>query len=600
MKIIGFMISGILISCILIIGVWRITYDWQSRLPKKVSVDGLESTVEIRWGNLNTAEIKAESFSDGLFGLGYAQGQLNGWTIALWRQAALGRLTEWFGTDGIDADRLVKLLGIPEIAEQINHDLDSDQATLITAFGKGIELAWQETDSMHEFFANNISPQPWESWHTLAIERLIAWMSVSSDSLCALGASVCAGSANLQSILLLHEFEASSSLVLPTSNGPLLYQRHILGNGIMPAYQEVSLTISNEFELHGAALIGTPFFPAGKTRTHAWSILLYSPKMIGPTTEHLQRQVRFDYFDREEIISYRRSDKVLGMLDSELELHWEGLGMETDLQAWFGLLYNRRDSFEIWSGDGILVSDDHSWEILGSPKFLFPINSLGVVISNDSLSQYRASYLENIDPDSAHSLGWITDTYSVWAHRILPDRLDSLQLAANASPLLQSALAYLENWDHRFDRTSIGATIFNEWMNSEGSSLEASFSNAVDQLVESFGPDPSKWIWEYVHTDTRYFTVQRPTTSRTFAPLTFPYAGHETTMIWGGARAAAAPTTWEFWTWNEPNSTPFVRRRSLNVRQPLERYISGKDDSPIFSLPAPYMSTTLFVPNESQ
>ena len=256
-----------MVTCLLILGgIWQIAYDWQSRLQKQIQADELYSPVQIRWGELNTAEIHSDSFSDALFALGYVQGQLNGWTIALWRQAALGKLSDWYGGTVVDADRLIHQLGLPEIAKQTGNQLSPEDARLMAAFGAGIEDAWQDSEHMHEFFLQNIKPQPWELWHSLAIERLIAWMSVEPDATCNLGESVCKGIETLRSTLLIQGLESSSSWAISTSRGPFLYQRHILGKGIPPLFQEVILKVSNELDVRGATLLGTPFFTAGKQK----------------------------------------------------------------------------------------------------------------------------------------------------------------------------------------------------------------------------------------------------------------------------------------------------------------------------------------------
>ncbi len=598
MKIVGWVFLGLVIFFVAIGGIWRTAYDWKSRLPNQLDVVGLESPVEIHWGEFKTAEIQANSLPDALLGLGYVQGKLNGWTIALWRQAALGKLSDWYGSEAVEADRIVRLLGLPENAQRASEHLSLNEASLIAAFGKGVQLGWREADHVHEFFLQDIIPEPWEPWHALAIERLIAWMSAVPDSVCSLGKHVCTDIAKLDSIILLHGLESSSAWILPTLQGPLLYQRHILGRAAPPTFQEVTLNVADGFEMHGASLIGTPFFPAGKIDNRAWSILLYSPKTTRPIRFGPNRPLRFHFPDREEIVYYQRSDSTFSIRGAQKELFWPGLGTESDVHAWFALLRNQPATFQLWRGDGILVSSDSSWTVLGDPKFVSPIHLSGLVISNDSSAEHSAYYLRNVDLDATNPSDWITDTRSPWIASTLPRELDSLRIPANAPALVQSALVSLKNWNYAFDGKSIGATIYNEWTTSEGTTPEVAFYNAVDQLAQKFGTDQSQWLWERVYADRRLFTLHGRPDSRMHTPLTFPLIGHESTMLWGGFKAAAAPVTWEGWTWNEPGSPYFIRRQYLNLHQPFGRYISERSDPSIFPLSDSHMSTTVLMPDD--
>ncbi len=616
---------GIVVILIVVIsGMWHIAYDWQSRLPDRLTVETIDSDVGIRWNNYNTAQITAQSLSDALLGLGYVQGQLNGWTIALWRQTALGQLTDWYGPEMTDADRLMRQLGFGEISQKVYTQLNSFDVKLLDAFGHGVQLAWEDADQMREFFLQKIQPSPWESWHSLAVERLIAWMSSPRGSMCDLGDSVCAGMKQLRSILMLHDFESGSAWVVSSSQGPLFYQRHVLGNSISQSFQEVTLNVSDRFELHGASLLGTPFFPAAKTSSQAWSILLNSPKIVRVASTDSIHTVRLSFPHREEMIGYLRTDSTFSAAESNYEIYWQGFSSDIDSLSWFSLIHDRVPLFKLWRGDGIQVPSDtsvkalgepefgaiprqvpllnpeRSWFILGDPNYVYPISRGGIVISNDSLAKYSADYLNAINPDVFNPLTWITDTHSTFAAHSLSTMLDSLRFTEPPSPMVQSAVSYLRNWDHQFDEQSIGATIYHQWVNSSETTLVAGLYDAVERLTQDFGPDESEWGWERIHTDTSYFTIQEPLNSRTFSPLVSPIIGHESTMLWGGSRAAEAPVIWESWTWIGGNHPYYMRRRDLNLYQPLARYVSGKMGSTVFSLPTSPIKTSRLLSTKNE
>lgn len=600
MKITVFVTLALFICLVAGISIWRTAYNWQSSHPKKVTIEALDDPVQILWGEFNSVEIRAKSMPDALTGLGYVQAHLNGWTIALWRQAALGKLTDWYTPKGERADRLVLQLGLAEIAKTAANNLDAEEKDLIAAFGAGIQAAWKDTDYMHEFFLQDITPEPWEPWHTLAIERLLAWISTSPDSVCGLGLSVCSGDAELRSMLHLQGLESSSSWVLSTTERSLLYQRHVLGNAVPPVFQEAVLNVQGQSELEGLSLIGTPFFPTAKSRNYAWSILVNSPKTSGPVLDSLDQPMHLTFPLREEIVIHRRTDSTFSTPEALRELKWSGFSAVSDAQSWFSLPHIPSATFQLWQGAGILMSSDGSWHVLGDPEFMFSMDS-GIVIGNNPQVRHAALYLDGIDPRRGDVNTWVTDTQSNWVRDKLSTMLASLpidplkQALPDAPAPVNSALTYLINWDYRFNSQSIGATIYHEWAMSTGRNLEESLYNAIDRLTQRFGDDQTQWLWEHVYESTRMFTIHRRTDSKIFEPLDVPSMGHETTMAWGGAQAAVAPVTWEAWIWSGTDAHYSIRRHHVDIHQPLGRYTTSNNRF-TFSLPTSYSITTSLVP----
>lgn len=600
MKITVFATLVLFICLVAGISIWRTAYNWQSSPPKKVTIETLDAPVQILWGEFNSVEIRANSMPDALTGLGYVQGHLNGWTIALWRQAALGKLTDWYTPKGEHADRLVLQLGLAEIAQMAANNLSAGEKDLIAAFGAGIQAAWKDTDHMHEFFLQEITPEPWEPWHTLAIERLLAWVSTSPDSVCSLGLSVCNGDSELRSMLHLQGFEFSSSWVYSTAERSLLYQRHVVGDAVPPVFQEAVLNVQGQSELEGLSLIGTPFFPTGRSRNYAWSILVYSPKTNGPVLDSLDQQMHLTFPLREEIVIHRRTDSTFSTPEAQHELKWSGFNAVSDAKRWLSLPQAPPATFHLWQGAGILMSSDGSWHVLGNPKFVFPMDS-GLVIGNNPQVRHAALYLDGIDPRRSDVDTWVTDTQSNWVRDTLSTMLaslpiDSLRQALPGAPApVNSALTYLINWDYRFNSQSIGATIYHEWTLSTGRDLEESLYHAISRLTQRFGADQTQWLWERVYGSSRVFTVHGRTDSKIFEPLEVPSMGHETTMAWGGAQAAVAPVTWEAWMWNGTGTRYSIRRHHVDIHEPLGRYTTSYSRF-TYSFPTSYSITTSLVP----
>ena len=152
---------------------------------------------------------------------------------------------------------------------------------------------------------------------------------------------------------------------------------------------------------------------------------------------------------------------------------------------------------------------------------------------------------------------------SVWAERTLPP---ALELAVQSVPLTgryDEALDYLRNWDFRYHRASIGASIFDGWMrfvptktgelpsiSIPEDSLERSvlaeelargLTRAVDSLAAEAGPDLARWRLERFRSGTRVFPVWSFEPIRDelpglgdsrYAPIDLPRDGHPTTLQW--------------------------------------------------------------------
>ena len=204
-----------------------------------------------------------------------------------------------------------------------------------------------------------------------------------------------------------------------------------------------------------------------------------------------------------------------------------------------------------------------------------------------------------------------------------------MQRLSETTPAYQNAVTYLQNWDYVYDPSSIGGTIFDQWMRTYRRELghiptladttayfatyrqRRALRRALDTLRAQFGPDVRQWRWERAVSDRRFFPVwsadslvsanlEDLRTTR-YAPLTRSGRGHPSALAGGPSLVdpppiGPAPTAWEGWT-APPDSTLVVRRHhydptALFARSRLRR----TRPSPVRLSPDSITTSTLLLP----
>ena len=167
----------------------------------------------------------------------------------------------------------------------------------------------------------------------------------------------------------------------------------------------------------------------------------------------------------------------------------------------------------------------------------------------------------------------------------------ALDRLSSTHPTFQNVVTYLQNWDYTYSATSIGATLFDQWMRTYRADLDrlpepadtAYFATyrqhrallrALDTLRTRFGPDVRRWRWERTVPDHRFFPVWSADSlvtdrlqalrSTRYAPLQRSGRGHPSTLSGGPSLVdppptAPSPSTWEGWT-RPSDETLTVRR----------------------------------------
>ena len=634
--------------------VWYLSYGIEHGPPASVDVEAVTDSVWIGWGDEGIASIEAGRYEDAMAALGYIHGWERAWSLVLWRQAALGRLGEWFGPPALPLDSLTRRLGLATLAQESVHRLNGEDRAMLDAYVAGVNTALQHPAIRlrQEFVLLGQEPEPWHPWHTLALERLFAWLAApppTPDVPLAAGAAATAfyeADRALRQWLHLHGFENSIAWVAQDETGTHFFQRHVYGDTALPLFQEVMLTLKDGTVFRGASLPGTPFFPAGQSEQGGWALLLTAPAHLeripwNPDSATVSHQRIYSKNGTEHLLSLHRMQDQIPLLpsgntpaDTVWSLRWSGLKLGTDYPAWRALPTGTPAPFALLGGTGLWVNRDGSWQVLGTPHVEIALPS-GVFVGTSPWSTFAAEFLQGQGGGPVELESWIDDAFSIWASETAPPLVGALDALQITSPALRDAITYLKNWDYTYDRASIAASIFDRWMtayfDATGSlpgtqepdttaavspvlnpMLQPSLVQAVEALTASYGPDQSQWRWELIHPDRRFFPIwsvealreaqDDPGAKARFAAVDWPGYGHPSALAWGPSptqHTLAAPASWEAWLGTNTWSTLTIRRRRLDPRAPLGRYlISDRPPEPItLPQPDPPAATTILTPS---
>ena len=671
--------TGLLVVLLLLVGMgawWLLQSD--APYPQSQPLGVLEDTTAIRWSDDGLAVIEAEGRLDALAGLGYAHGVSRGWTVALWRQTARGRLSRWFGTDVLPLDRHARRLGLAEQAKRAYDQLPAADKRALRAYTRGLNAALQSEHvrGQESFVLLEVTPSPWKPWHTLAVERLVAWLATPPLQPPAHAPSAVTEfrETDRQFRRWLHLHGWSRSVAWAARSAPpnepaqtVLFQRHVLGATAPPILQEVMLDRPGAPRLAGTTLPGMPLVPTGSRGERAWASLLRGQSELNripyDSTEVRRWHERLTPSNGDEqLLEVERLNGALLLgrtdepdsldeaasrpktrADTTLSppperawvLRWPGLSADSDLPAWLRRagLSVRRDtaSFGLFAADGLQVSAEGQWRVLGAPSVVVRDSTRRVAVGQTRWAQHQAQGLRahHRPGASLDAQRWTASDSSTWAATLLPHFQPALDRLSTTHPQFRNAATYLRNWDYTYDASSIGATLFDQWMRAYRAELghvpqsadtaayfgtyrqHRSLLRALDSLQHRFGPDIRQWRWERAVPDRRFFPVwsadslvatnlQELSTTQ-YAPLDRSGRGHPSALAGGPSLVASpptapAPTTWEGWM-SPSDSTLTVRRHHFDPAATFARSrMRRQPPSPLRLTPDSTTHTTTLVP----
>jgi hypothetical protein len=505
---------GLLLIALLVGGgvlIWYFAYEADSPPPRSSTVTALAQPATLHWQTNGVARIEATSHADAIAALGYAHGLQRTWTLALWRQTALGRLGEWFGRGVGPLDAHARRIGLASRAEAAYEQLPDSTQRLLQAYTAGVNAALSDGAAArhNELILLDVSVDDWQPWHSIAIERLVGWVATTpppDSSLAALPDTTqrfFRADDLFRRWLHLYGLERSVAWGTETADGPSLFQRHVYGTSTLPLLQPAILDSGTGPPLTGASVPGTPFFPAGHAHGTAWSVLLHSPMTLtfapvdSSTLATEYGRIRFRDGGETLLTTQRAPDQLPlsapdprpidpGVLPDTLspadsaaamdsirtqrrsvwQIRWPGLEPVSDAAAWVALIRgDNTGSFQLVNGNGLRLQSDGEWAVLGDPPVVERFdNSVLVGQTGWAQSQARSlsAQLDTPAPPPVSALS--ASDSSTWAARGAASVMPFLLTASPADSLVREATTYLRNWDYTYDRASIGASVFETWL----------------------------------------------------------------------------------------------------------------------------------------
>jgi len=168
---------------LLIAGVFLIYYLASQSLPeyeKTVGLPGVIERTEIIRDTYNVPHIVAARDEDVFFGLGYAHAQDRLWQIMLMRRTAQGRLSELFGPETLQTDKLLRRLDLYSLAQSSVAAQSPDAHRALKAYAEGINARIYEINrdalgrGAPEMFIFPTDVSPWRPADSLAILKLMS------------------------------------------------------------------------------------------------------------------------------------------------------------------------------------------------------------------------------------------------------------------------------------------------------------------------------------------------------------------------------------------------------------------------------------------
>src|SRR5712671_4926220 len=150
----------------------------RSSLPQvegRIAVGGLKAEVTIARDGDGVPLITAADDEDVAFGLGYAHAQDRLFQMELMRRNGAGRLAEIFGSQALDTDRHLRVLGLYRLAEAEVPALSEPVRRGIEAYAAGVNafLASRSGALPPEFLLLRFAPEPWRTADTLVWGKLM-------------------------------------------------------------------------------------------------------------------------------------------------------------------------------------------------------------------------------------------------------------------------------------------------------------------------------------------------------------------------------------------------------------------------------------------
>ncbi|CAN5504449.1 penicillin acylase family protein [soil metagenome] len=496
-----------------------LAYGSQPTLSGRVAIAGLEQEVQISFDGAGRPLIRAASPTDALAALGYLHASERGWAMMLWRQVALGDLGAWFGARDRSIDLHARELGIAANSRAAFLSMDDDSRRALVAYAAGVNRAFDSpaVADGDEFALLGVQAAPWEPWHALAVERLLAYLGTAdfraqADTLGATAdtnfVAFMEADDAFRSYVHIGDTRSSYAWVGDAQEGRVFLQSHVYGASALPLIYEVAVAIGNTEVILGS-VPGTTVFPSGISGTESWALLLTSDltleSYVGPLPDPAFDRITDRRGNEQQLRILRDSSALfmpatppptpillppasVGQADTlavaetavaadtvaqpapetrrAWRLVWPGFSPEARPSIWLGALIGSvPEGVGIWRGDGLALSSSGETRVLGAP----PVNVTvpgGVFVSSDELKTYAGTRLAGLLSDTVRAplASIVGDAMSPWAAQVAPPLIDLLSEFEELPATADDVAAYLRSWQFDYEGASVGGSIFDTWI----------------------------------------------------------------------------------------------------------------------------------------
>ena len=286
-----------------------------SRLPitsGTLSVRGLGDSVIVGRDQFGIPHIEAQSELDAWFALGFCQGQDRAFQLELRLRTIRGTLAALIGERGLTIDRLSRRIGFSEASQRQLPELADDIRSQIEAFASGINAAYAAglSSRPHEFALLRSQPTRWQASDVVGMGKLMSFLLIGNwdVELARLKILIEDGPGALADLNPAYPGEHPVSMPAGAAAGPAIDRlsedlaalvdlagfgggsnnwaiagthtrtgRPILANDphldpALPPHWYFAHLRTKEWQVAGAALIGSPAIGAGHNGFAAWGI----------------------------------------------------------------------------------------------------------------------------------------------------------------------------------------------------------------------------------------------------------------------------------------------------------------------------------------
>ena len=174
------LVLGLLL--VLVAGITVVRRSWPET-SGEIEIPGLEGDVEVHRDAHGIPQIYADSMHDLALAQGFVHAQERFFEMDVRRHATAGRLSELFGEDGLETDRVVRTLGWRQVAEKELTLLKPATRNLLDAYAEGVN-AYLDDRGLSEISLEyalldltglDYAPEPWTAVDSIAWLKAMAW-----------------------------------------------------------------------------------------------------------------------------------------------------------------------------------------------------------------------------------------------------------------------------------------------------------------------------------------------------------------------------------------------------------------------------------------